>query len=212
MASCEWEVQMLEFRHYVGLACHLTGCTQAVFWPAQGPGLCSGTKIPLGVKVCPLLIFFTSRSFFWRCRSLCFSPPPSLSLPFSLPFPFPLSPINPTLRLSLHGVFYHLSWSSLIPFYSTKKAQSHKLKVSVVFCICCNPQKLVSDASEGMDVLGRWRQVGKKQRFPSSMSLYKHPEAGMKYIKGLSSHLKTRIKGVHLSDSISRSKVHVFLP
>lgn len=59
-------------------------------------------------------------------RSLCFSPPP-----FSFPFPFPLSPINLTLRLSLHDVFYHLSRSSLIPFYSTKKAQSHKLEVSV---------------------------------------------------------------------------------
>ena len=44
----------------------------------------------------------------------------------SLPFAF-----ISTIRLSLHGIFYHLSWSSLIPFHSTKKAQSHKLEVSV---------------------------------------------------------------------------------
>lgn len=54
--------------------------------------------------------------------------------------------------------------------------------------------------------------MGKEQKLPSSMSLHKCPEAGMKYIKGLSSHFKTRIKGLNLSDSISRSKVHGFLP
>ena len=74
----EW---LLGLRHYAGLPCHLIGCTQAVPWPAQGPGLCAGAKVPLRDNFHPLLVSGSSRSL------------PSLS-----------PSINSTPKLCLHGV------------------------------------------------------------------------------------------------------------
>lgn len=87
--------ELLEFRHYAGLPCHLVGCTQALLWPAQGPSQYVGAKVPLRAK--PRLLLLSSSlplslSFFLFCGfseetgflflSVSPLPPPSPFHPF----------------------------------------------------------------------------------------------------------------------------------
>lgn len=104
--------ELLEFRHYAGLPCHLVGCTQALLWPAQGPSQYVGAKVPLRAK--PRLLLLSSSlplslSFFLFCGfseetgflflSVSPLPPPLLSTPSTL------ISVNTTLKLCLQGVF-----------------------------------------------------------------------------------------------------------
>jgi hypothetical protein len=75
-----------------------------------------------------------------------------------------------------------------------------------------NSEEIVSNDSEEMDLLARPEQTGKKQKLPSSMSLYRLLAEGAAQIKGMSFHLKIQIKDMHLSASTVVSKVCVFLP
>lgn len=60
----------------------------------------------------------------------------------------------------------------------------------LVFSRHWNPKEVVSNASEGIDLLQRQEQAGKEQNLPSSMSIYSLLEEGMAQIRGVSSHLK----------------------
>lgn len=77
---------------------------------------------------------------------------------------------------------------------NTVIAQSLKLDVSacLVFSIYWN-HEVNSNASDGMDLLGRQEQAGKEQNFPISMSLYILLAEGMAQIE---SGLKIWIKHV----------------
>lgn len=84
----------------------------------------------------------------------------------------------------------------------------------LVFCLCWNPEEAGSNANEGMNVLTMSGQAGEEQELPSSMSLHQFPAGGMAHIKGMSSHLKIRIKVVCLSTSNvwTRNELTYFKP
>lgn len=70
----------------------------------------------------------------------------------------------------------------------------------LVFSICWNPEEAGSNASEGRNMLARRRQAGQEQKLPS-VSLYRLPAESVAQIKGVSSCLKIRFKGVCLPAS-----------
>ena len=51
-----------------------------------------------------------------------------------------------------------------------------------VFGIIGNPKEIVSNASEGMDLLARQEQAGNEKKLPSSMSLYRLQAEGVWYV------------------------------
>lgn len=98
-------MKMFWFRLYVGLSCHMAGCTPAVPWPTQGPSCknfvckCKG-PFKRHALLTPSLSLPSAVLLKKQQASATFSAPPRPVL-FSLPFPFHFSQIKSTIKLCI---------------------------------------------------------------------------------------------------------------